>query len=79
MFLVNKKTGTLVRIVDLDALFDPFNRRADGRSQAGEEEQELDAFDKQQLMFASGESLPSCWLDPDFRHAASAVRLVTHI
>ena len=41
---------------------------------AGEEMQEPAAFAKGDLVFASGEYLPRCWLDPAYKsrlHAAS--------
>jgi len=78
MFLVDKRSGDLVRIVDLEALFDPFHGDVNGQSQAGEEEQDPELFEKHQLMFASGESLPTCWLDPDYRHVAPAARAANH-
>lgn len=79
MFLTDKKSGDLVRIVDLEVLFDPFHQVVEGRGQAGEEEQELETFDKQQLAFVSGESLPRCWLDPDRQHTRQTAGSASHI
>jgi hypothetical protein len=39
----------------------------EGRIQEGEEEQDIQPFPKQDLTFASGEDLPRCWLDPNYR------------
>ena len=38
-----------------------------GRIQNGEEEQEPEAFDKNALLFPSGEALPKCWFDSDYK------------
>lgn len=67
MFLTHKPTGDVVEIVDLQALSDPFKSTVSGRFHAGEELQDPADFDKDQLMFPSGETLPRCWLDPEYR------------
>ena len=38
-----------------------------GRYQAGEEEQDPETFCKDDLVFLSGETLPRCWTDPNYR------------
>jgi hypothetical protein len=35
--------------------------------QEGQEEQEPESVQKQNLVFPSGESLPMCWIDADYR------------
>lgn len=67
MLLVDKRTGDLVRVEDVDSLFNPFTTEVMARDQAGEEEQDWDAFQKKQLLFPSGEALPMCWTDPDYQ------------
>jgi hypothetical protein len=37
--------------------------------QAGGEEQESEPIKKGQLSFPSGEDLPQCWVDPNYREA----------
>jgi hypothetical protein len=68
MFLQNKISATLIKITDLDNLFNPLKNEIEGRIQEGEEEQDLELFSKQDLTFASGEDLPRCWIDPNYRN-----------
>lgn len=69
MFLTNKANGNFVEIMDLSSLFDPFKTQVNGRFHAGEELQDVQAFAKADLMFPSGEALPSCWTDAEYRQA----------
>jgi hypothetical protein len=67
MLLQKKENGTLVEIQDLQKIIDPNQIELMGRVQAGEEEQDPELVQKQNLIFPSGESLPRCWIDPDYR------------
>jgi hypothetical protein len=67
MFLQNKVSATTVEVKDLETLFNPLRNEIEGRIQEGQEEQDLQPFAKQDLAFASGEELPRCWTDPDYR------------
>ncbi|QZZ20510.1 acetyltransferase [Leptothermofonsia sichuanensis E412] len=67
MFLVQKNTHNLVEVLSTQELFDPFAQEVTAQSHAGEELQEPEAFLKAELMFPSGEDLPRCWVDPDYR------------
>jgi hypothetical protein len=67
MFLQNKQSGVLVKILDPEVLFNPVEHQVPGRIQAGEEEQEPEKFPKENLIFPSGETLPRCWTDADYR------------
>lgn len=67
MFLQKKGTDTLIKIVEPDELFDPVKSSVKGRDQEGQEEQAPESFEKAELVFPSGESLPRCWLDADYR------------
>ncbi len=67
MFLRDKKSGDLVEITDLGGLCDPCQDSVEGRFHAGEEMQENQPFSKASLAFPSGEELPRCWMDPDYR------------
>jgi hypothetical protein len=72
MFLKDRRTDDLVRILDLDGLFNPRQDCVLGRDQAGEEEQDPLSYSKEQLVFPSGEALPRCWVDVHYREAARA-------
>lgn len=67
MYLRHTPSGDLVEILDLTSLFDPCRSEVAGRFHAGEELQEPASFQKQDLVFPSGEPLPVCWRDPDYR------------
>ncbi len=73
MFLQQKSTGDLIEIIRLEDLSDPCLAEVMGRSHAGEERQDLEVFPKADLQFPSGEPLPICWLDPDYRAVPSPI------
>ena len=68
MFLRTRQDGSLMEVLNLPQLFDPFAKSLHGRLHAGEELQEPETFLKADLIFPSGEPLPRCWLDPHYRH-----------
>lgn len=67
MLLQDKQTGTLIEILDVESLVNPAEGHVSGQVQEGEEEQDPEQFAKQGLVFPSGESLPKCWLDAEYR------------
>ena len=67
MFLQLKDSGDLVKIVEIQELIDPNSEVVNAQDQEGQEEQEPDTFKKENLVFPSGEVLPRCWLDADYR------------
>ncbi|HHO69037.1 MAG TPA: acetyltransferase [Gammaproteobacteria bacterium] len=67
MYLRHKASGDLVEVLDLAAAMDPCRTEVKGRFHAGEELQEPATFAKQDLEFPSGEPLPRCWVDADYR------------
>lgn len=69
MFLQIKDSRELVKIVDIQELINPNIDIVHGQEQEGQEEQETDSFKKENLVFPSGESLPRCWLDANYRKA----------
>lgn len=71
MFLKHKQMNTLIEILNIQDLYDPFCREIMGQSHAGEELQDPAYFMKSELMFPSGESLPCCWLDPHYLESQS--------
>ena len=67
MFLKNKSNEDLVEVLTLKELFDPFCDNLIGRYQHGEEVQDPEKFNKSDLSFMSGESLPRCRTDEHYR------------
>lgn len=67
MLLQNKQTGDLIKVLDTDALINPAQPSVPGRIQEGQEEQDPEQIAKESLVFPSGESLPQCWLNADYR------------
>ena len=74
MLLVSKRTSDLIRIDEMHELIDPLSSTVTGRDQSGEEEQDPAAYPKSELIFPSGEPLPHCWTDPNYRLAGAAIR-----
>ncbi|MFM7559624.1 acetyltransferase [Cylindrospermopsis raciborskii] len=58
-------------MVDFQELLDPNSSIVHGKDQEGEEEQDMDIYEKQDLVFPSGEELPRCWRDPHYRSLRS--------
>ena len=71
MFLQHKRSGDLVEVLNLENLYDPCQGYINGRFHCGEEMQEPERFAKSEVRFPSGEPLPRCWLDPDYRAQAA--------
>ncbi|MEO0348478.1 MAG: acetyltransferase [Cyanobacteria bacterium P01_A01_bin.15] len=67
MFVKLSNDKTLVEVLDIDALFNPFETEIQGRQQSGQSAQPPSAFNKTKLIFPSGEPLPQCWIDPDYQ------------
>lgn len=67
MYLKHKSNGDLVEVLDVRSLVDPVREKIAGRFHAGEEMQDPATFSKADLIFPSGENLPRCWVDPNYR------------
>ncbi len=67
MLLAEKSTGHLVEIKDIKRLFDPNELDVTGSVHYGEEAQDPESILKSELVFPSGEPLPLCWTDSDYR------------
>jgi len=67
MFLKHQSSGDLVEVLSMDTLIDPCLHTVLGQFHAGEEMQDSRSFEKADLVFPSGESLPACWVNPDYR------------
>ena len=67
MFLKHRNNGDMVDVSDISDLTNLFHQRVLGRYQAGEELQDFEEFNKADLLFLSGEELPRCWMDADYR------------
>lgn len=70
MYLKHKPSGDLLEVMDMSALIDPFRPQVRGRFHWGEELQEPADYAKSDLVFPSGEALPRCWVDANYRQAA---------
>ncbi|MEC4819842.1 MAG: acetyltransferase [Scytonema sp. PMC 1069.18] len=69
MLLQLKESGELVKVVDVQELIDPNQDNIRAKEQQGQEEQQADSYQKEQLVFPSGENLPRCWIDANYRNA----------
>jgi hypothetical protein len=67
MFLHHTLANSLVEILEVQDLWNPFVVKVMGRFHAGEELQDPELFSKAHLVFPSGEPLPLCWLDARYR------------
>jgi hypothetical protein len=67
MFLQHKPSGALVEVLNPTSLFDPCLKMITARSHYGEEMQDPEDYPKAELMFPSGEPLPLCWVEPNYR------------
>ncbi|MEB3219715.1 MAG: acetyltransferase [Nostocales cyanobacterium 94392] len=68
MFLQLKDDGELVKVTDVQQLINPNTDSIEAKQQQGEEEQPSESFKKENLVFPSGESLPRCWMDADYKN-----------
>ncbi len=68
MFLKERNNGHMIEVLSLKDLFNLYQQHIIGRDQVGEEAQEPESYKKSELLFLSGEELPRCWVDPDYRH-----------
>jgi hypothetical protein len=69
MLLQDKETGNSVEVMDIQSLINPVQHEITVRVQDGQEEQDPESLKKQNLSFPSGEDLPQCWLDKNYRIA----------
>ena len=67
MLLKERTSGHIVEVLDLQGLFNLYHDEIEARSQFGEEAQDPELYKKSELVFLSGEALPRCWMDPDYR------------
>ncbi|MGI0493759.1 acetyltransferase [Alkalinema pantanalense CENA528] len=67
MLLQRKEDGVLVKVVEINDMINPIQPQVMIRVQAGEEEQDAEMMEKCDLTFPSGENLPICWTNPDYR------------
>ena len=68
MLLKSKEEDALIQISEVDELIDPFKEEVKGQVQAGQNEQPPESFKKSDLIFPSGEDLPQCWLDSNYKN-----------
>lgn len=68
MLLQDKETGSMIEINDIVALINPLEQAVLAQDQEGQEEQDPEKFEKKNLVFPSGESLPRCWVDENYQN-----------
>ena len=67
MLLKNTQDDGLIEITEIQELIDPFKDKVTAQTQAGQNEQPPEPFNKKDLVFPSGESLPQCWIDSNYK------------
>ena len=67
MFLKNRHNGNMIDVTTMSDLTNLYYDNISGQYQAGEELQDVEEFNKSELVFLSGEELPRCWTDPHYR------------
>jgi hypothetical protein len=72
MYLKHIPTGDLIEVLKLSDVVDPFLATVRGKSQAGEDTLNIGDFEKHELVFPSGEPLPLCWRDNQYRRHIAA-------
>jgi hypothetical protein len=70
VLLQSIETHDLIKVLNVDELVNPSHPQVCGQRQAGQEEQNLEYYSKNELIFPSGETLPRCWLDANYRVAS---------
>lgn len=73
MFLQHVPTQSLIEVLNLEALWNPFLSEVLGQSHSGEEMQEVETYSKAELSFPSGEPLPQSWMNPHYRDRIGTV------
>ncbi len=64
---IKEKRDGLVEIADVTELINPLKEEVMAQIQVGEEEQDPEPFKKSDLVFPSGENLPQCWVDSNYK------------
>ncbi len=64
---IKQKEDVLVEIADIIELINPMKKEVMAQIQAGEEEQPPEPLKKSDLVFPSGENLPQCWVDSNYK------------
>lgn len=59
--------ASLVEVLNVKQLFNPFDARVQARLHGGEELQDPQEYPKTDLFFPSGEALPRCWLNSHYQ------------
>lgn len=72
MFLKHRPGNCLIDVIDDADVLDPFVKTVRARSQAGEDTVDIGFYPKTELVFPSGEPLPLCWRDKNYREHIAA-------
>ncbi|SHG95590.1 acetyltransferase [Ferrimonas marina] len=70
MLLRERYSGDLVEVIDSHALVNPFADRVSVQFQCGQDLADPEMCDKRALTFPSGEGLPECWVNGNYRSKA---------
>ncbi len=79
MFLQHASQKTLIEILNIEDLYNPYRQEILGRCHAGEELQDPEFFMKSELVFLSGETLPRCWQDAHYRETPAIAITTAHV
>ncbi len=72
MFLKHVPTDDLVEVINLPDVINPHSPTIRARSHSGEIIQRPEDFLKSELAFPSGEPLPQCWVNGQYREHLAA-------
>ncbi len=67
MLLMDRENQHVIEVLSMSDLTNPCHSTLAGRYHYGEEVQDPELFDKNQVLFLSGETLPRCWTDAHYR------------
>jgi hypothetical protein len=79
MLLKHKQSGELVEVLDLFELTSPTEPKLVACLQWDEDVPDPRCYDKHDLCFPSGETLPDCWITPVASSNASHVEQAMHM
>ncbi|GLS25683.1 hypothetical protein [Marinibactrum halimedae] len=67
MLMMLKEDAGLVEVESIRQLSDPYSDYVMASKLRGEEQQEPEPVPKKSLVFVSGERLPACWVNVNYR------------
>jgi len=67
MFLRQMTSSELIEAIDVMSIVNPSCSTFVARTYLNDEMADVKRYNKQEMMFPSGEPLPRCWLEPGYR------------